>query len=115
MKYFGFLLSLIASLVLAIALSLRIGPIPPIAGILDPYHGMWQNLYSEDALAKEDVDLNHLSSPVEVVYDLDLIPHIFAANEMDLYRAQGYITAQHRLWQMEFQTMAAAGRLSEIV
>ncbi|HAZ25717.1 MAG TPA: hypothetical protein DCY95_14920, partial [Algoriphagus sp.] len=36
-------------------------------------------------------------------------------NEEDLYRVQGYVTAQHRLWQMEFQTMAAAGRISEIV
>jgi penicillin amidase len=115
MKYFGFLLSLIASLVLAIVLSLQLGPVPPLAGILDPYQGLWQNLYSEEALAKEEISLNNLTSPVEVVYDLDLIPHIFAANEMDLYRAQGYITAQHRLWQMEFQTMAAAGRLSEIV
>ena len=34
---------------------------------------------------------------------------------MDLYKAQGYITAKHRLWQMEFQTYASAGRLCEII
>ncbi|HMR58408.1 MAG TPA: penicillin acylase family protein, partial [Cyclobacteriaceae bacterium] len=33
----------------------------------------------------------------------------------DLYLAQGYITAANRLWQMEFQTHAAAGRISEII
>src|SRR5690606_37653864 len=38
-----------------------------------------------------------------------------AQNNEDLYLAQGYITAMHRLWQMEFQTHAAAGRVSEIV
>ncbi|MFN8886218.1 MAG: penicillin acylase family protein, partial [Cyclobacteriaceae bacterium] len=43
------------------------------------------------------------------------IPHIYAANEEDLFRAQGYITAKNRLWQMEFQTHAAAGRISEII
>ena len=40
---------------------------------------------------------------------------LLAQNEADLYRAQGYVTAQHRLWQMEFQTHFAGGRISEIV
>lgn len=115
MKYFGFLASLIASLVLAIVLSLNIGQVPPLAGLLDPYHGIWQNAYSEDDLADDQVILKNLTAPVEVVYDEDLIPHVFASNETDLYRVQGFVTAQHRLWQMEFQTMAAAGRISEIV
>src|SRR5690606_36057611 len=115
MKYFGFLLSLIASLVLAIGLSLNIGQVPPVIGLLDPYHGFWQNTYSEDELSVDQIELNNLLATVEVVYDENLIPHIFAANEMDLYRVQGFVTASHRLWQMEFQTMAAAGRISEIV
>ena len=56
-----------------------------------------------------------LKDKVTVHYDAQLIPHVFAQNEIDLYRAQGYLTAKHRLWQMEFQTYAAAGRLSEII
>ena len=44
-----------------------------------------------------------------------MIPHVFAKNDNDLYKAQGYLTAKHRLWQLEFQTHAAAGRLSEIL
>src|SRR5690606_16435802 len=115
MKYFGFLFSLILALMLAIGLSLNIGRVPPLAGLLDPYRGFWQNAYSEDDLASEKVILQHLTASVEVVYDQDLIPHIFAENDTDLYRIQGYVTASHRLWQMEFQTLAAAGRLSEIV
>jgi penicillin amidase len=43
------------------------------------------------------------------------VPHIFAEQENDAYFVQGYIHAKFRLWQMEFQTHAAAGRISEIV
>jgi len=115
MKYFSFFLVLAITAALAVAVSIPLGEIPPIAPLLDPNHGFWQNSISEDQLAIEEIDLENLSAPVEVVYDQNLIPHIFAQNESDLYRAQGYVTAQHRLWQMEFQTMAAAGRISEIV
>ncbi len=115
MKYFGFLASVIITLLLTVAVSIQVGPVPPLAGLMDPFHGFWQNSYSEDALAVEKLELKNLKAPVEVVYDQDLIPHVFADNREDLYRVQGYVTAQHRLWQMEFQTMAAAGRLSEIV
>lgn len=115
MKYIGFFVVLGLTIALAIAVSTPFATIPPLAPLLDPSHGFWQNSYSEDELAQDELELNNLSSEVKVVYDENLIPHIFANNEADLYRAQGYITAKHRLWQMEFQTMAAAGRLSEIV
>src|SRR5690554_16700 len=115
MKYLGFLLSLCIAVALAIGLSLQMGQVPPLIGLLDPYRGLWQNAYSEDDLAKENVPVSGLLAPVEILYDENLIPHIFAENLSDLYRSQGYVTAQHRLWQMEFQTLAAAGRLSEIV
>jgi penicillin amidase len=36
-------------------------------------------------------------------------------NNYDLYYAQGYVTAIHRLWQMELQTHFAAGRVSEVI
>src|SRR2546430_30812 len=42
------------------------------------------------------------------------IPHIEAANDDDLYFAQGYVTASDRLWQMDVQRRAARGELSEI-
>ncbi len=115
MKYFSFFLVLGIAVALAVLVSIPLGQIPPIAPLLDPNHGFWQNTLSEDQLASGEIDLENLTAPVEVVYDQNLIPHIFAENEADLYRAQGYVTAQHRLWQMEFQTMAAAGRVSEIV
>jgi penicillin G amidase len=115
MKYLSFFLSLTITVVLALAAYRPFGQVPPLAPLLDPNHGFWQNSISEDQLAREEISLENLKAPVEVIYDENLIPHIFAQNEEDLYRAQGYVTAQHRLWQMEFQTMAAAGRISEIV
>ncbi|SIN81510.1 penicillin acylase family protein [Algoriphagus halophilus] len=115
MKYFSFLFVLGITIALAIYISRPIGPIPPIAPLLDPHHGFWQNMISEDEKAASEISLPGLGAPVQVIYDQHLIPHIFAQNSKDLYQAQGYITAKHRLWQMEFQTRAAAGRLSEIV
>lgn len=115
MRYIAFFFSLIITVGLAVVLSLQMGTVPPLGLLLDPNHGFWQNAYSEDVTAKENIKLKNLKEQVRVVYDEHLIPHVFAQNEEDLYRVQGYVTAQHRLWQMEFQTMAAAGRVSEIV
>jgi penicillin amidase len=56
----------------------------------------------------------HLSGTVNVVYDDRAVPHIFAANEEDAYRALGYVVARDRLFQLYLQTLAATGRLTEI-
>src|SRR5690606_19777859 len=61
------------------------------------------------------IQIEGLKDKVTVHYDEQLVPHIFAQNDTDLYKAQGYITAIHRLWQMDFQTPASSGRLSEII
>jgi penicillin G amidase len=115
MKYFLFIIGLIFSLALAFGLSRQWDTIPPLGSFLDPHHGFWQNSYSEDQKASKEYFIKGLSEEVQVVYDEHLIPHIFAQNSKDLFKAQGYITAKHRLWQMDFQTRAAAGRISEIV
>ena len=113
MKLTKFLLSLISTIAIFYILNTKLGSIPPIGKFLDPSHGVWQNEHDESLTG--DVNITGLSEPVTVHYDEQLIPHIFAQNDNDLYRAQGYITAKHRLWQMEFQTYASAGRLSEII
>jgi len=50
---------------------------------------------------------------VTVVRDRWGVPHIYASDEHDLYVAQGYVTAQDRLWQMLLRRQAARGRLSD--
>lgn len=89
-------------------------PIPPLGKFLDPFHGFWQNAERKNQKPTNAL-VKNLKGEVTVVYDSALIPHIYAANEEDLFFAQGYITASCRLWQMEFQTLAAAGRISEIL
>jgi penicillin G amidase len=56
-----------------------------------------------------------LTAPVEIVRDAEGVPHLFAKSERDGAFAMGYVHAQDRLWQMEFQRRVAAGRLSEFL
>ncbi len=55
-----------------------------------------------------------LRSEVKVYRDSYGVPHIFAENDEDLWRAAGYVAAQDRLWQMDFTRRAIRGTLSEI-
>lgn len=60
------------------------------------------------------LDLDGLNEPVLVHYDAWGVPHIDARNDLDAYRALGYIHAQERLFQMDMLRRIGAGRLSEI-
>lgn len=107
--------TLILTFSLVYALNHKFGDIPPIGKFLDPFHGFWANAEPKNIAAEKKLEIPGLKGSVQVVFDDVLVPHIFAENNYDLYFAQGYVTAMHRLWQMEFQTHAAAGRISEIV
>ncbi len=61
------------------------------------------------------VQVSGLSAPVDIVRDADAIPHIFATRRADGLFGLGYVHAQDRLWQMEFQRRIGFGRLSEIL
>ncbi|MEO9850476.1 MAG: penicillin acylase family protein [Reichenbachiella sp.] len=91
------------------------GKIPPLGSFLSPFTGFWQNGEIEDLSLPSVLESEQLTAPVIIKFDEKLIPHVFAKNDYDLYFAQGYVTAFHRLWQMEFQVLAAAGRTAEIV
>jgi penicillin amidase len=60
------------------------------------------------------VTVSGLSAPIDIIRDADSIPHIFAATKLDALYGLGYVHAQDRLWQMEFQRRIGHGRLSEI-
>lgn len=113
MKYIKFISSLLATIAIFYVLNTKLGSLPPLGKFLAPNEGIWQN--ETDDATSGSVSINGLEDEVTVHYDAQLIPHVFAKNDYDLYKAQGYITAKHRLWQMEFQTFAAAGRISEII
>ena len=61
------------------------------------------------------VKLAGLSAPVIVTYDSLGVPNISASNLPDLFFAQGYITAQDRLWQMDMTRRFASGDLAVIL
>ena len=56
-----------------------------------------------------------VAAPVTVSFDKLGVPHIRAASQQDALIAQGYVTAQDRLWQMDSLRRLAGGNLAEIV
>ncbi|MBY0435434.1 MAG: penicillin acylase family protein [Cyclobacteriaceae bacterium] len=117
MRPFATAVSLLVTLTLLYSLNRgwNLGsPIPPLGKFLDPFHGFWQNAQPGKPI-NEVKSIPGLRGKVTVIYDSIRVPHVFAENDDDLYRAQGYVTAVDRLWQMEFQTHAAAGRVAEIL
>ena len=61
------------------------------------------------------ISVSGISAKVRVVRDEHGVPTIEAATLDDLFFAQGYVTAQDRLWQMEMMRRSAAGELSEVI
>lgn len=72
---------------------------------------------ARDVLARLDgsEQLQGLNGLVEVLRDQWGVPHIYASTQDDLFFAQGFVTAQDRLWQMEMNRRVAQGRVAEIV
>jgi len=61
------------------------------------------------------IQLPGLDGTVEVYRDSLGIPHLYGSSEHDLLMAQGFVEAQDRFWQMEFQRRIGSGRLSEVL
>jgi penicillin amidase len=61
-----------------------------------------------------DLALSGLRERVKIFWQPHAIPHVFAADEHDLFFAQGYLHAQERLWQMEIGRRFLSGRMAEI-
>lgn len=93
---------------------LSIKGLPALGKFWHPQQGYLQNAVNADEI-KEQISLPGVKDEVTIVYDDRLVPHIYARNDYDLFYTQGFVTAQHRLWQMDFQVRVAAGRLSEVV
>jgi penicillin amidase len=101
--------------VLTILLSRHMGMLPPLANLISPFSGFWQNAEKQVPEMPEKITSSHLNAAVRVKWDYNMVPHIFAGNEEDMIYAQGYVTASMRLFQMEFFYRQAAGRLSELM
>jgi penicillin amidase len=89
--------------------------LPALGSFFNPFSGFWKNAEPATGFFPKNMNLPGLQGKVEVVYDDLLVPHIFAESKEDAVRVQGYLTAQHRLWQMDIATRKASGRLSEVL
>jgi penicillin G amidase len=72
---------------------------------------------AKSALSKTQggLKLTGLEHPVTVLRDPWGVPHIYAQNQHDLFFAQGFVTAQDRLFQMELWKRVGQGRLAEVL
>jgi len=108
----------LAAVVLACALYLGFVPIrsgPALGPFLDPAHGVWAVATRANLPENQAAKIPGLRAPVNVRYDDRGVPHVFATNLLDAYRAIGWVHARDRLFEMEIQTRAVAGTLSELV
>src|SRR5579875_1960935 len=73
--------------------------------------GVWLQYAMRESLPELDgtVLVHGLKTGVMVRRDEHGVPHIQAGNLDDLLFAQGYVTAQDRLWEMDMARRTAAG------
>jgi len=115
MRIINFFITGAITAVLIIILNSTILLPAPLGKWLSPQNGLWQNAESVNHNYSADLSFPQLKGKIDVYFDERLVPHVFAEQENDAFFVQGYLHAKFRLWQMEFQTHAAAGRVSEIV
>ncbi len=118
MRYVPLSISVIITVALVTVLNVQLpsgkSKTPRLGYFLSPQMGFWQNAEPTNISFDEDVKVKGISATTEVYFDDRLVPHIYAENDADAYYVQGFLHAKFRLWQMEFQTYIAAGRLSEV-
>ncbi len=92
-----------------------VGPVPALGPFLDPVRGVWASARGTTLPAAVAHTVPGLSAEVRIVYDDRRVPHIFAETLEDVARGLGYAVARDRLLQLELQTRATAGTLTELV
>ncbi|MCW3124014.1 MAG: acyl-homoserine-lactone acylase [Flavipsychrobacter sp.] len=113
-RFFGGLL-LVITTVLIYVLDKPMGALPAIGRLIDPVNGCWANAEPVNKDFSADQKFPGIKHEATVWIDGQMVPHIHAATDHDVYFIEGYIHAYFRLWQMDMQTRAAAGRVSEVV
>ncbi len=90
--------------------------LPPPGKFFSPQHGFWMNAEPVGIrYPHRDLHLDGLRGEVSLLFDDQMIPHIYAENDLDAAFAQGYASATLRLFQMDLSSRAPLGRLSEIL
>jgi len=71
-------------------------------------------MHTAEAQRSGSLRLKNLQQEVQVYFDAWGVPHIDAQNDLDAYRALGYLHAQDRLFQMDILRRVGGGRLAEL-
>lgn len=115
MRIVPFIISTVITGALIFALNKRWDSVPALGKFLSPQTGFWQAAEKDGEDLNEDFHFVNLKGKVNVYLDDRLVPHLFAERDEDAYFVQGFLHAKYRLWQMDFQSRYAAGRLSEVM
>ena len=102
MKWFKRLLGLLLVLIAGVFIAALI--------VINPFGASPFNRYTKNG----SLDVPGLKEPVTVRRDEKGMAYIYAADMEDLLLAQGFVTAQDRLFQMELTKLFASGRISEL-
>jgi penicillin G amidase len=90
-----------------------LGPMPAL-GLLTPGHGVWTSAADASLPHSQNLDLPGLELPASVSFTAQGVASIRAADDDDLYLAQGYVTASFRLVQMDLERRVGEGRLAQL-
>lgn len=104
--------ALVAAAVLTGLLAVPLGPLPALGPTFNPVTGVYAGVSRP---LPEKLQLPGLLQPVTVQEDAYAVPHIFAANDRDLFFAQGYLVARNRLAQLDLLRRQGSGRLAEVI
>ena len=119
MRFITFLFSFLITIVLIYLLntpqSINGKSVPPLGKIINPFTGFWQNAETIGDYKNTSISLSEIKGKGKVIYDDRMVPHVFASSTKEAFFIQGFITAQHRLWQMDISIRATNGTLAEIL
>ena len=75
---------------------------------------VWFNIQRSFPKVDGQLRMQGLDGEIEIIRDIDGVPHIYADTADDLLFAQGFVEAQDRYWQMDFFRHIGNGALSEM-
>jgi penicillin amidase len=108
------LAAICVSVVVLGVLAFGYGPLPALGRVLEPVNGVWASAAGGVLPHSQRLDIPGLKHSVLVSFTAEGVPSIQAADDADLYLAQGYVEASFRLAEMDLQRRLGEGRLAQL-